>query len=152
MVELKIDKSVLPNTSFMLLLNFSDRIDTLNLLCEQTGANLIDDSVEVTYTLPSGNQYWFRPNYKIKNVGTSMTRLVTITDYSSNDTNISFSTSSTTEIGDIKTNESKSSGFFTPEIVVPNSLNFPYKTTVTIKLEDLFGNNWSLDYELTLEK
>lgn len=152
MVELKIDKSVLPNTSFMLLLNFSDRIDTLNLLCEQTGANLINDGVEVTYTLPSGNQYWFRPNYKIKNIGTSMTRLVTIIDYYSNDTNISFSTPSITEIGDIKTNESKSSGFFTPEIVVPNSLNFPYNTSVTIKLEDLFGNNWSLDYELTLEK
>src|SRR5690606_35011716 len=117
MVELKIDKSVQPNISFKLLLNFSDRVDTLELLCVQTGANLIDDSVEVTYTLPSGNQYWFRPNYKIKNIGTSMTRLVTITDYSSNDTNISFSTSSTTEIGDIKTNESKSSGFFTPEIV-----------------------------------
>lgn len=152
MVELKIDKSVLQNTSFMLLLNFSDRIDTLNLLCEQTGANLINDGVEVTYTLPSGNQYWFRPDYKIKNIGTSMTRLVTITDYSSNDTNISFSTSSTTEIGDLKANESKSSGFFTPEIVVPNSLNFPYNTSVTIKLEDLFGNIWSLDYELTLEK
>jgi hypothetical protein len=152
MVELKIDKSVLPNTSFMLLLNFSDRIDTLNLLCEQTGANLINDGVEVSYTLPSGNQYCFIPDYKIKNVGTSMTRLVTITYYSSNDTNISFSTSSTTEIGDLKTNESKSSGFFTPEIVVPNSLNFPYNTSVTIKLEDLFGNTWSLDYELTLEK
>lgn len=151
-VELQIDTSVLPNTRFAVVLNYSDRKDTVNLRCRQTGANIIEDGVEVNYNLPSGNQYWFRPDYKIINIGTSMTRLVTIIDYTSNDLNVSFSTSSTVEIGDLGIGESKSSGFFTPNIVVPNSLNFPYNTSVTIKLEDLFGNSWSLDYELTLEK
>ncbi|MCZ2225037.1 MAG: hypothetical protein LC122_15550 [Chitinophagales bacterium] len=151
-VELQIDKSVLPNTSFSLVLSYSDRADTLSLFCKPTGANIINDGVVVTYNLPSGNQYWFRPDYKIKNIGTSMTRLVKIIDYDSNDPNVSFGTSSSLEIGDLGVGESKSSGFFTPNIVVPNSLNFPYNTSVTIKLEDLFGNTWSLDYELTLEK
>lgn len=118
----------------------------------ETGANIKKDGVEVTYNLSSGNQYWFKPNYKIKNVGTSMTRLVTIIDYISNDPNVSFGGSSSIELGDIGIGESKSSGFFTPDIVVPNSLNFPYTTSVTIKLEDLFGNTWSLDYDVTLVK
>lgn len=151
-IELIIDKSVDPNTSFAIVLNYSERADTIDLLCQQTGANIIKDGVEVTYNLPSGNQYWFKPNYKIKNIGSSMTRLVTIVDYSSSDPNVSFGGSSNVELGDIGVGESKSSGFFTPDIVVPNSLNFPYTTSVTIKLEDLFGNSWSLDYELTLVK
>ena len=151
-VELTMDKSVQPNTNFVIVLHFSERNDTINLTCEASGANIINDGVEVYYNLPSGNQYWFRPNYKIKNDGTSMTRLVTIIDYISNDPNVTFENEVEVEYGDIEIGETKLSGVYTPNIIVPNSLNFPYNTSVTIKLEDLFGNDWTLNYDLTLVK
>ena len=150
MVELKIDKSVLSNTSFQLLLNYSDRNDTLNLLCEQTGANIISNGAEIDSKLPSGNQYMFRPDYSIKNIGTSKTRQIYGVEVSTEDTNVTIGFYDEFPFGDLDINSVSSSGIWTPEIYVPNSLSFPYTTNITLKVEDIFGNTRFLDYELTL--
>ncbi|NMB82064.1 MAG: hypothetical protein GYA14_09630 [Ignavibacteria bacterium] len=151
-IELIIDKSVTPNSLFTIVLNCSGQRDTLNLVCQPIGASIVEDGVEVFSPLLSGDHLFFRPRYKIKNIGTSMSRLVKIIDFFSADTNIIKSGFSSDELGDINVGETKSSGIYSPSFSVSSTLNFPYTTTINLIVEDLFGNNWLLSYNLTLVK
>ena len=81
-----------------------------------------------------------------------MSRLVKIIDFFSADTNIIKSGFSSDELGDINVGETKSSGIYSPSFSVSSTLNFPYTTTINLIVEDLFGNNWLLSYNLTLVK
>lgn len=151
-IELIIDKSVTPNSPFTIVLNCSGQRDTLNLVCQPIGANIVEDGVEVFSPSLSGDLLFYQPRYKIKNIGTSMSRLVKIIDYFSADTNIIKSGISSDELGDLNVGETKSTGIYSPSFLVSNTLNFPYNTTINLLIEDLFGNNWLLSYNLTLVK
>ena len=68
-VELEIDKSITPNTSFAIELEYFDMKDTLYLICEEIGAKIIVDNIIIENASSDINRYYFNIQYILKNIG-----------------------------------------------------------------------------------